>query len=158
MTKSQDPSSKYEKEKKKQQKREEKQKRKEARKANSKKGEGFDSMISYVDAHGFPSDAPPEKSEYDEIEAEDIDIGTSKKQSNTDRKKVKKEEEDFSSKGKVVFFNTQKGYGFINNQANDERIFVHVSGLVDEIKENDLVTFELKKGPKGMNAVNVKKI
>ena len=58
--------------------------------------------------------------------------------------------------GKVKFFNESKGYGFIKDDDSDQEYFVHVSGLVDEIKQNDSVTFELKEGKKGLNAINVK--
>ncbi len=58
--------------------------------------------------------------------------------------------------GKVKFFNESKGFGFIKDESSGKEYFVHVSGLVDEVKENDDVTFELKEGKKGLNAVNVK--
>lgn len=58
--------------------------------------------------------------------------------------------------GTVKFFNESKGYGFIIDNDSKKEYFVHVSGLVDKIKENDEVTFELKEGKKGMNAVEVK--
>jgi CspA family cold shock protein len=57
--------------------------------------------------------------------------------------------------GTVKFFNTEKGFGFIKNNSNKEDIFVHATGVIDEIKENDAVEFELQTGRKGMNAVNV---
>lgn len=57
--------------------------------------------------------------------------------------------------GTVKFFNSEKGFGFIKNANGGEDIFVHATGLVDEIKENDEVEFELQQGRKGMNAVNV---
>ena len=60
--------------------------------------------------------------------------------------------------GTVKFFNSEKGFGFIKSSANNEDIFVHVSGLVDQIKENDLVEYEMQQGRKGMNAVNVTKV
>ena len=60
--------------------------------------------------------------------------------------------------GKVKFFNESKGYGFIKDVESDEEYFVHVSGLIDKIKEDDNVTFELIEGRKGLNAVNVKLI
>jgi len=60
--------------------------------------------------------------------------------------------------GKVKFFNESKGYGFIKDVESDEEYFVHVSGLIDKIKEDDDVTFELTEGRKGLNAVNVKLI
>ena len=58
--------------------------------------------------------------------------------------------------GKVKFFNDSKGFGFIKDNDSDKEFFVHVSGLVDKIKENDEVTFELQEGKKGLNAVNVR--
>ncbi len=60
------------------------------------------------------------------------------------------------NKGIVKFFNETKGFGFIKEEGNNNEHFVHVSGLIDEIKENDEVEFELKEGKKGLNAVNVK--
>lgn len=57
-------------------------------------------------------------------------------------------------KGTVKFFNETKGFGFIKAEDGEE-IFVHVSGLKNEIQENDEVTFDVEKGKKGMNAVNV---
>lgn len=58
--------------------------------------------------------------------------------------------------GKVKFFNETKGFGFIKENGSNTEYFVHVTGLIDQIKENDDVTFELKEGKKGLNAVNVK--
>jgi CspA family cold shock protein len=58
-------------------------------------------------------------------------------------------------KGVIKFFNESKGYGFIKNTETQEDIFVHVSGLNHEVREGDEVTFEIKEGKKGLNAVNV---
>ncbi len=60
------------------------------------------------------------------------------------------------SKGTVKFFNETKGFGFITEDGSGKEHFVHVSGLVDEIREGDVVDFDLKEGKKGLNAVNVK--
>ncbi|WP_242929302.1 cold-shock protein [Pontibacter vulgaris] len=60
------------------------------------------------------------------------------------------------NKGTVKFFNDSKGFGFITDEDSNQEYFVHVTGLVNEIRENDKVTFELKEGKKGLNAVNVK--
>jgi CspA family cold shock protein len=57
--------------------------------------------------------------------------------------------------GIVKFFNQTKGFGFIQTEGSNQDIFVHVTGLVDEIRENDKVTFEVEEGRKGPNAVNV---
>ncbi len=58
--------------------------------------------------------------------------------------------------GTVKFFDDTKGFGFITEEATGEDYFVHVSGLIDEIRDGDKVNFELKQGKKGINAVNVK--
>jgi CspA family cold shock protein len=61
-------------------------------------------------------------------------------------------------KGTVKFFNESKGFGFIRDEESSEEYFVHATGLVDQIQEDDNVEFELKEGRKGLNAVNVKVI
>jgi CspA family cold shock protein len=58
--------------------------------------------------------------------------------------------------GTVKFFNEAKGFGFVKETGTDKEYFVHVSGLVDQVRENDHITFELKEGKKGLNAVNVR--
>jgi len=62
------------------------------------------------------------------------------------------------NKGTVKFFNDAKGFGFISEEGSNEEHFVHISGLIDEIREGDVVEFELTEGKKGLNAVNVKGI
>jgi CspA family cold shock protein len=62
------------------------------------------------------------------------------------------------SKGTVKFFNESKGFGFISEEGTNKEYFVHISGLVDEIRDGDAVEFELQEGKKGLNAVNVKVI
>ena len=59
-------------------------------------------------------------------------------------------------KGTVKFFNESKGFGFIIEDSSKKDYFVHVTGLIDEIREGDEVEFELKEGKKGLNAVNVR--
>ena len=57
-----------------------------------------------------------------------------------------------------MFSGESKGFGFIKEIETGEKYFVHISGLLDDVKEGNLVTYELEKGAKGMNAVRVKKI
>ena len=148
MAKSQQSYNKNEKEKKRLKKREEKKKKKEERKASGESASEF----AYVDEYGNLTDTPPDPSKKIEIDAEDIEIGIPKKEESDE------DENDFTKEGKVSFFDHSKGFGFILDSKSQEKYFVHVSGLIDEIEENDKVTFELEKGMKGMNAVRVKKI
>ena len=60
------------------------------------------------------------------------------------------------NRGTVKFFNESKGFGFITEEGTNKEHFVHVSGLIDEIRENDEVEFDLQDGKKGLNAVNVR--
>ena len=60
--------------------------------------------------------------------------------------------------GKIKFFNESKGFGFILEDETNKEIFVHHSGLTDRVRENDLVSYDVVEGKKGLNAVNVKKI
>ncbi|OFY66211.1 MAG: cold-shock protein [Bacteroidetes bacterium RBG_13_43_22] len=60
------------------------------------------------------------------------------------------------NKGTVKFFDAGRGFGFIKDSESDEEYYVHSSGLIDIIKKDDTVTFELEQGKKGLNAVNVK--
>jgi cold shock protein len=60
--------------------------------------------------------------------------------------------------GTVKFFNVTKGFGFITQNDGSSDIFVHSTGLIDEVRENDKVEFEVEQGKKGLNAINVKVI
>ena len=143
-----DSFNKKEKEKKRLKKRKEKQERKEERQNNSQGG-GLDNMMAYVDEFGNITDTPPDPTvKKEEIDASSIEIGVPKKV---------EEEVDGLHKGRVEFFNDSKGFGFIKEHETNEKYFVHVNGLIDDIYENDVVTFELEQGMKGLNAVNVKK-
>ena len=61
-------------------------------------------------------------------------------------------------KGTIKFFNESKGFGFVTEEGSNTDYFVHISGLIDEVREGDVVEFDLKEGKKGMNAVDVKVI
>ncbi|GAA4006207.1 cold shock domain-containing protein [Hymenobacter fastidiosus] len=60
--------------------------------------------------------------------------------------------------GKVKFFNEAKGFGFIIQDDDNQEIFVHQTGLIHEIRENDQVSFDVIEGKKGLNAVKVERI
>lgn len=147
MARSQETFSKKENEKKRQKKKQDKEQRKEDRKANAKEGHNLDSMLAYVDENGNISSTPPDPQKKKNIREEDIVIGVAKQQDIP---------VDVIRKGIVSFFNESKGYGFIKDEQTQESIFVHVKGLVDAIKENNKVSFEVEMSPKGPNAVNVK--
>ena len=136
-----------EKEKKRQKKREEKEKKRQARRAEAKEN-GGGIPFAYVDQYGNLTDTPPEPGEKEEIDASSIELGIPKKED-------VEEEFDPIRKGKVAFFDNSKGFGFIMDTETQEKHFVHVSGLIDQIAENDKVVFELEKGQRGMNAVRV---
>ena len=150
MARSQETFGKKEKEKKRKKKREDKLKKAAERKENSNKGGSLDSMMAYVDEFGNISDTPPDPTvKREEVDAESIELG------------VPKREEivmDAVRKGKVEFFNDQKGFGFIKEDETQEKFFVHVHGCTEVIVENDTVSFELEQGLKGLNCVRVKKI
>jgi len=152
MAKSQQTFNKSEKEKKRLKKREDKRKKMEARKASKAIGEQQDNMFVYVDYNGNFTDTPPNPEDKIKVEAENIEIGIPKK----DDSDI--EEVDPIRKGKVSFYDSSKGFGFIIDSENQEKYFCHVSGLLDDIVENDKVQFELERGQKGMNAVRVKLI
>ena len=149
MGRSQQTFNKSEKEKKRLKKREDKRKKMEARKLE-KEENGTDGIpIAYVDYNGNLTDTPPDPSMKVKVEAESIEVSIPKR----DDSDI--EEVDPVRKGKVSFFDNSKGFGFIIDSENSEKYFCHVSGLIDEIAENDKVSFELEKGMKGMNAVKV---
>jgi cold shock CspA family protein len=148
MGKSQETFNKKEKEKKRLKKRKDKEAKREERKANPKRS-GFENMISYIDEYGNVTDTPPDPSKKIEFKAEDIALGVPKRE---------KEEIDPIRQGKVEFFNSEKGFGFIKENDTNEKFFVHVSSLTEEIQENDKVTFEVEQGLKGLNAVRVNKV
>jgi cold shock CspA family protein len=148
MAKSQQTFNKSEKEKKRLKKREDKRKKMQARKEeakDNKKGIEF----AYVDYNGNLTSTPPDPSMRMEVDPESIQISVPKTLESD------KEAFDPVHNGTVSFFDTSKGFGFIVDDINKEKYFTHVSGLIDEIAENDKVSFELEKG---MNAVKVKKI
>ena len=148
MASSQDSFNKKDKEKKRLKKRLDKQQKIANRKANSQGG-GFENMIAYVDENGQITDTPPNPADRKKIDAGSIEIGVPK------REMV---ETPTVRTGKVEFFNSSKGFGFIKELDTQEKYFVHVNALTEEIAENDMVTFEVERTFKGMNAVRVNKV
>ncbi|HET9053374.1 MAG TPA: cold shock domain-containing protein [Cyclobacteriaceae bacterium] len=131
------------------QKKKEKEERKQERKANAKSGQSLDDMMAYVDEFGNISSTPPDPlKKRSVIKVEDIVTGSRNEGGAVVSVR----------KGKVSFFNTAKGFGFILDSDSGERVFVHMNGLKTPIQENDMVSFETERGPKGLQAKDVKVI
>lgn len=149
MGRSNETYNKKEKEKKRLKKQQDKKERAEERKANSTKGKSLEDMMAYIDEHGNITSTPPDPTKKrKEIASESIQIGVPKQEPSLD---------DPTRSGTVTMFNDAKGFGFIRDNQTKESIFVHVSGLIDPVRENDPVTFETAQGQKGLTAVKVKK-
>jgi len=128
-------------------KKKEKLQKKEERKLSGESG--LDNMIAYVDEYGRLTDTTPDRAKKLKVDVNSIEIGVSRQEDivmPTERV------------GKIDFFDDSKGFGFIKETGTQEKFFVHVKGLMQEVKEGDNVTFELERGMKGMNAVRVKKV
>ncbi|HEY9125467.1 MAG TPA: cold shock domain-containing protein [Bacteroidales bacterium] len=132
---------------KKEKKRKEKEQRRQERKGQSRDGNNLDDMIAYVDEFGNITSTPPDPTRKTVINAEEIEIGVPRDNSPKVNETIRS--------GIVTFFDTSKGFGFIKDSASGQDIFVHAKSLSAAIAENDIVTFEVIKGPKGPNAVNV---
>ncbi|MEI7895879.1 MAG: cold shock domain-containing protein [bacterium] len=148
MASSQETYNKRDQEKKRLKKRLDKQQKVAERKANSQGG-GLNNMIAYVDEYGQITDTPPDPANRTKIDAGSIELGVPKREAI---------EVPSVRKGRVEFFNHSKGFGFIKESDSQEKYFVHVNNLTEEIREGDMVTFELERGFKGMSAVKVNKI
>jgi cold shock CspA family protein len=139
---------KKEKQKKKLKQRQEKAEKMEERKANAKKGKSLDEMMAYLDENGNLTSTPQDPKMKKVFNQEDIQIGVPKQED------MPPEE---PRTGVVTFFNEAKGFGFIRDLKTQESVFIHVNQLTEPINESDKVIFEVEMGPKGLNAVNVKK-
>jgi cold shock CspA family protein len=150
MARSQETFNKKEVRNKKDKKRKDKEAKRLARKDNEKSG-SLDDMIAYVDENGMISDTPPDPTKKKKvIKAEDIEINVPKREDI--------EEVDPIRKGVVTFFNESKGFGFIKDRETMESVFVHVNNVLEDIKENNMVTYEVEMGQKGPTAVRVQVI
>ena len=148
MGRSQETFNKKEVRNKKEKKKKDKELKRQARKESGDKSGSLDDMIAYVDENGMITDTPPDPTKKKKIIAENIELGVPKRE----------DEEDYDPirKGVVTFFNDGKGFGFIKDAVTQESVFVHINNTLEEIKENNMVIFEVEKGPKGLTAVNVK--
>jgi cold shock CspA family protein len=134
-------------EKKKLSKRLEKQQRKEERNSTSKGG-SLEDMLAYVDENGVITTTPPDTGKKkEEIDAESIAISTPK------RGEI---EEEAAHEGRVEYFNSSKGYGFIKDRGNTDKYFFHKSNAPQDIGEGDTVFFDLEQGNRGINAINIR--
>ena len=149
MARSQETFSKKEREKQQRKKQQEKQEKMKERKNNKEKGKSLEDMMVYLDENGNLSDTPPDPKKKKIFRQEDISVSVPKLE---DRKP------DEPRTGTVAFFNTQKGFGFINDAESGERIFVHANELSEMIQENDKVTYLIGNGPKGLVALNVMRV
>lgn len=149
MGRSSESFNKKEKEKKRLKKQQEKAEKMEERKANAQKGKSLNDMMAYIDEDGNISSTPPDPSKRREISHEEIEIGVPRR--------PEMDEEEGPRTGVVNFFNEAKGFGFIKDSQTGESVFVHSSQLTVRIHEGERVSFEVQMGPKGLNAINVKK-
>lgn len=146
MARSQQSWQKNEREKKKQKDRQEKAEKKAERKSQGG-GKSLDQMMAYIDENGNITDTPPDPSKKVEVKLEDIVIGVPKAS--------EMEAVDVVRTGTVTFFNSGKGFGFIRDHVSQESIFFHINACNDRVDENNKVSFELEKSPRGWQAVRV---
>jgi cold shock CspA family protein len=146
MGRSQETSNKKEVKNKKDKKRKDKAKKKLIKKEAGKSS--FDDMIAYVDEYGRISATPPDPAKKIVVEAKAIELSATKSDS--------EQKHDYIRKGVVTFFNDSKGFGFIRDMETKQDVFVHANNLLEIVKENNIVTFEIGKGPKGTTALKVK--
>lgn len=132
---------------KKEKKRKEKEKKRLARKETEKRS-GLDDMIAYVDENGNITSSPPDPNKKEDIKIEDIEISPPKRDSSQTPNTIRN--------GILTFLNESKGFGFIKDSDTKESVFVHVSDLLEDIKEGNAVSFEAVRGQKGLAATNVK--
>lgn len=149
MGRSQETFNKKEVRNKKEKKRKEKEKKRLARK-DSDKSSNLEDMFAYVDENGQISSTPPEAGKRKETKLEDIEISVPKDDPSMKADPVRK--------GIVTFFNDSKGFGFIRDLDTNQSVFVHANNLLEQIKEDNLVNFEIVPGQKGPSAVHVKVI
>jgi len=146
MAKSKITFNKREKEKQRQKEKQEKKEKMEERRANQVKGKSLEQMMAYIDENGNITSTPPDPRKKITIHAHDIPVGVPKYV----------QQDQAPLQGRVDYFNESKGFGFIIDQQG-EKYFFHVNQLTEAVRENDKVSFEAERGPKGWTAIGVKK-
>jgi cold shock CspA family protein len=147
MGRSQETSGKKEVRNKKEKKRKEKA-QKRANKKNDGTKKSFEDMIAYVDEYGKISATPPDPDKKSVVIAENIELNITRNNPENAPDPVRK--------GVVTFYNGSKGFGFIRDLENQQSIFFHVNNLLEPVVENNLVSFEIGRGPKGPSAMKVR--
>ena len=143
MGRSQESFRKKEQNKKREQKKKEKELKKENRLNNSDKGKSLEDMLAYVDEYGNITTEKPLEVKKAEVKLEEIQIST-----------PKMTDEDKTVEGVVKFYNEERGYGFINT-LHGERVFFLVTDAPRIPNLEEKVTFEVQKGPKGLQATHI---
>ncbi|WP_336515651.1 cold shock domain-containing protein [Pollutibacter soli] len=131
--------------KKKQERKQKEEKKKERKEQSGKKG--MDDMMAYLDENGNLTSVPPDPNNKVEFSLDDIEISVPKQEELSP--------EDLIRKGVITFFNSAKGFGFVEDSENRQRIFVHQSSANTLLQEGMRISFEIERGPKGYTAVNV---
>jgi cold shock CspA family protein len=147
MGRSQETFGKKEVRKKKDKKRKDKEQKRAKKKVEGKRT-NFDDMIAYVDEFGMITSTPPDPDRKIDVEVDSIELKITKNNPQSSP--------DFVRKGIVSTFNKSKGYGFIRDLSSNQSVFVHINSVLESIKENDVVVFEIGKGAKGPAAMKVK--
>ncbi|PZR24354.1 MAG: DNA-binding protein [Citrobacter freundii] len=151
MTRPKETYNKKQREAKKQQQLKEKKLRAEERK-NEKKDNSLENMMAYLDENGNLSSTPPDPLKKKEFALEDIQIGVPKWEEQDG------DDSPFEKNGTVSFFNSSKGFGFIQPATGGERVFFHVQNLTQEVKEGEKVKFKIGHGPRGVHATEISKL
>ncbi|MCS3868790.1 cold shock CspA family protein [Chryseobacterium ginsenosidimutans] len=130
--------------KKKVQKAKEKALKREERKTSNNKGKALDEMFMYVDANGQLTTTPPDNSNVEEFDINNIQLGA-----------APIEAEEIRKTGIITFF-SEKGYGFITEDKSKENVFFHSNNCTELVKKGNKVSFEKERSPKGFSAVDIK--
>lgn len=139
---------KKERERKKQQKRKAKLEKRLEKKQVDKGAHSLESMLAYVDENGNLSSQPMDPRKKLVVNVENIDISIPRQRDVPS--------EDQVQVGIVTLFKTDRGFGFIKNPQTQQSYFFHIKSLIDPVKENNRVSFETEKGPRGPSAINIR--